>query len=166
MADMPEDEYKFWLAQEKKSLADAGYQENQASFDRLKNRTFALMGVSITLCTGSFAGAFSDKSYALVCSFMALGFMSASACCAAGLYTSKWQTKNVEGETVDDLLSDLSGFTKIHGTERMAEVVNSVNLDNDKSLQIDRKWLKRAWVILISTPAIASIIAAVAQIAR
>lgn len=164
MADTPEDEYKLWLAQEKKSLADAGYQENQASFDRLKNRTFALMGVSITLCTGSFAGAFSDKSYALVCSFMALGFMSASACCAAGLYTSKWQTKNVEGGTVDELLSDLPGQTKTHGIDRMAEVVNVVNLDNDKSLQKDRKWLKRAWVILLSTPVIATLIAIVMQI--
>lgn len=164
MADMPEDDYKLWLAQEKKSLADAGYQENQASFDRLKNRTFAVMGISITLCTGSFAGAFSDKSYALICALMAVGFMSASACCAAGLYTSKWQTKNVEGDTVDELLSDLPGQTKTHGIDRMAEVVNAVNLDNDKSLQIDRKWLKRAWVILISTPVIATLIAIVTQI--
>lgn len=158
------DDYRLWLAQEKKSLADAGYQENQAAFDRLKNRTFALLGVSITLCTGSFAGAFSGRDYAFVCAFMAIGFMFVAGCCAAGLYTSKWQTKNVEGEIVDLLVSDLPSQTKIHGTERMAEAVNAVNMDNDGSLRVDRKWLKLAWIILLLTPLIATFFSIIARL--
>lgn len=162
--DDQNNEYDLWLAQEKKALADAGYQENLAAFDRLKNRTFALLGVSVTLCTGALAGAFSEKNYAQVCGIMSCGFMVVAFCCIAALYTSHWQTKNVEGDVVDLLVGDLANKTKIHGIDRMSSTVNAVNFANDGILQNDRQWLKTAWVSLVLTPLLAAIITTLAQL--
>ena len=147
-------DFALWLAKEKRTLADAGYQETAASFDRIKGRLSAILPLSVTLTTASLAGAFSQREYSIVCAFMALGFGITSGLCAAGLYSTTLVTKNVGPDTVDTILSDVPERNEVHATLWMAYTASYITIENAKIIGRDRRWLKAAWVSLSLTPVI------------
>jgi hypothetical protein len=145
-------DFALWLAKEKRALADAGYQETAASFDRIKGRLGAILPLSVTLTAASLAGAFSQREYSIVCAFMALGFGITGSLCAAGLYSTTLISKNVSPDVVDTILSDVPERDETQATLWMAYTASYITAENTKIIGRDRRWLKAAWVSLSLTP--------------
>lgn len=141
-------EFTLWLAREKKRMADAGYQETLTAFDKVRAHLGLALVLSITLAAVSVAGAFSQREYSLICSFLALGFGITGVLCSAGLYSTPMISKNVGPEGVDGILSDVPRRDEEHASLWLAYTASFVTAENSKTLERAQRWLKVVWVAL------------------
>lgn len=152
-------DFSLWLAKEKRAFADAGYQENAASFNTIRSRFGLLLPVSVTLAATFLAGAFSQREYSLLCGFLAFGFGIAGVLCVAGLCATALISKNVGPDTVDGILDDVPKRDEAHATLWMAYTASFINAENIKTIEKNRRWLKAIWISLCLTPFISFFLA-------
>ncbi len=152
-------DFALWLAREKRMLADAGYQETQASSDKVRAGLNSALVLSVTLAAASLAGAFSQREYSLLCAFLALGFGVACGLCVVGLYSKALISKNVGPEGVDGILSDVPGRDEEHASLWLAYTASFITAENIKTLDRDRHWLRVTRVWLGLTPFVSGLLA-------
>lgn len=145
-----------WLLDEKKKLAEEGYHEIASSYTQLKTRLMSLLTFSLALCTACYGGLVAQSPYSLLCLLMALGFTLTALLCVAGLYPTKFSTKNIEAKLVDDVMTmEPSVVTKEEALIRFTDFIFSQTQGNAIALGKNRRFLKSAWITLGTTPILA-----------
>ncbi|MXV35848.1 MULTISPECIES: hypothetical protein [unclassified Saccharibacter] len=142
-----------WLLDEKKKLAEEGYKEIMASYEQLKARLLSILTFSITLSSACYTGAATGGTYSPLCLLMALGFTGTAFLCGLGLYPTPVRTKNVKTDALDIVLNVEPAVESKEDTyKRLTYFIETTSLENARSLSKDRRYLKRAWQVLIGTP--------------
>ncbi len=148
-----QEEAKSWLLEEKKKLAEEGYQEVKASHEMLKARLVGVLTLSVTLCTACYGGAWVNGPWAFLCLLMAVGFTGVAVLCVCGLYPTLVRTKNVEPELIDALMDMKPEVdTKEEAFTRLTSFIMALTAENDASQARDKKFLQWAWVALPAVP--------------